>query len=534
MKSDLPRRPFWLGVGSAALGVAAFLLVQLHAWPPHEDEVLALFIGQKPFGELFHTVLAERGGAPLHFVITHLVADVSATLTAVRLISVVFAVASIPVVALLATRLTDRRTALVATVLAAASWVTLFHGIYGRMYSLFLFTSALSFLALLRALERRNWTSWALWAVAIYAVLASHQYGAFVLGIQVVYVLVLRTRRSFSLLPGGLALLVVVLAAIPLWRSTFVLGSRFDVGVGGGGPRLGGPVAVLEYLRSALGDFVAGWPVVFALIACVALLGLIVLAREHRSAALLTGLVFLLPAVGLALLRVGGGSSAPETRHLIFALPFFVTLVAAGVIRVARLAGTRGRAVLSLLLAALVAAEVAWGWQTTPTLYAGEPTARRLARDAAVAWLAQTSAPNDVLFGYDPLFLGARERGAPIGTTVVPRADAALALTTLQDAGEPLGRGVWVLDASDGARIEGNRLDVDTIEARTPGPEYEARTFGPFLVVRTLAPTETAEEFLLDTERVQRVGLELGVVASSIHIATARLALASLDGEHQS
>ena len=43
--------------------------------------------------------------------------------------------------------------AIVATILASASWMLLFHGVYGRMYSLFLFTSLLSFLALLEATE---------------------------------------------------------------------------------------------------------------------------------------------------------------------------------------------------------------------------------------------------------------------------------------------------------------------------------------------------------------------------------------------
>src|SRR3990172_3515554 len=160
VQHDLSRRPFWLGVGVVAAGVTAFLLAQLHSWPPHEDETLALFIGQKPLGNLFDTVLGERGGAPLHFLLVHLVSAVSPTLTGLRLLSVVFAVASIPVVATLAARLADRRTGLVATVVLAASWVTLFHGIYGRMYSLFLFASALSFLALLRAVERNDGRSW--------------------------------------------------------------------------------------------------------------------------------------------------------------------------------------------------------------------------------------------------------------------------------------------------------------------------------------------------------------------------------------
>jgi len=39
------------------------------------------------------------------------------------------------------------RVALVATALVAPSWMLLFHGVYGRMYSMFLFTATLAFLA---------------------------------------------------------------------------------------------------------------------------------------------------------------------------------------------------------------------------------------------------------------------------------------------------------------------------------------------------------------------------------------------------
>ena len=75
--------------------------------------------------------------------------------------------------------------ALVATALASASWVLLFHGIYGRMYSLFLFTSALSYLALLcgaRATAARR--RWALWVAAMLLCVATHPYGALVLASQ--------------------------------------------------------------------------------------------------------------------------------------------------------------------------------------------------------------------------------------------------------------------------------------------------------------------------------------------------------------
>jgi hypothetical protein len=530
VEAAISRRAYQLGVAAATAGVAAFLLAQLHAWPPHEDETLALFIGSKPLPEMFDTVIGERGGAPLHFLLVHLVALVSPTLTALRLISVVFAVASIPVVAALLSRLGGRRAALIGTLIVAASWVMLFHGIYGRMYSLFLFTSALSFLALLRALDRRRPADWGLWGLAILATLASHQYGAFLLALQAIYAAIVWRRERFAPAAPLVALAAVVGLAAPIWRSNLVLASRFDVGIGQGGTQLGGPLPVLEYLRAALGDFVAGWLVLFALVCALAVLGLVALVRERPRSAVLTVLVFALPTVGLMLARAGGSASAPETRHLIFALPFFALLVATGVLRLADRAGARAPAALALSVTALASSQIAWGWHTTPTLYAGEPERRESARAAAAAWLAATGRPTDVLFGYDPLYLGAREDGAELGETIVPRADPKLALRTLLDAPKPLGRGVWVLDASDGSRITNNYSRRLEIENLSPGPQFETRTFGPFLIVRTREPTGTAAEFLRDTVRVQLLGYwYLGVPSSPVNYHTARVALESLE-----
>jgi hypothetical protein len=533
-RGDASVRSFWLAVGAATAGVAAFLLAQLHAWPPHEDETLALFVGHRPIGELFDVVLDQRGGAPLHFLLVHGVTEISPTLTALRLVSVLFAVASIPVVGLMISRLADRRTSMVATAIVAASWVTLFHGIYGRMYSLFLFTSALAFLALLKAVRDNRWLSWVLWGVAMLAALASHQYGAFVLAIQVLYVAIARLRREASIRPGIFVLVAVAVAALPLWRSNLVLASRFDVSVGSGGTQLGGPWPMLEYLRAALGDFVAGWTAVFAAVAAVAVYGLIVLLRRRPLTFALCLLVFAVPSLGLALARVGGNAGTPETRHLIFAAPFFALAVASGLLQLAGRSGQRAPAVIALSVAALLAIEIAWGWARTPTLYAGEPAKRREAREAAVEWLAATSRPGDVYFGYDPLYLGAREIGADVGRVVVPRADPKLALEVLTGQEEPLGRGVWVLDASDGSRIvspTSTRLEIDD---RSPGLGYETRVFGPFLIVRTVEPTETPEEFLWDTKVVNQMGYwELDVQTAAINFDTAQTALDELEARDE-
>src|ERR687884_576296 len=186
--ADLSARAYAVGIVVCSAAVAAFVLVQIHAWPPHEDETLALFTGRHSFGDLLRIVLGHRGGAPLHFVLAFLVAHLGGGLTGLRLFSALFAVASVPVVGALGTRLGGRATGLPAAALASASWMLLFHGVYGRMYSMFLFTSSLSYLALLSATGHGGRRRWTLWALATLMTIATHPYGALVLGSQAVYV----------------------------------------------------------------------------------------------------------------------------------------------------------------------------------------------------------------------------------------------------------------------------------------------------------------------------------------------------------
>ncbi|HWJ44692.1 MAG TPA: glycosyltransferase family 39 protein, partial [Gaiellaceae bacterium] len=232
-----------VATGVVTAAVAGVLGWFLNTWPPHEDETLALFVGRGSLADVLHTVIGERGGAPLHFLFAWGVVHLGGGLTALRIVSLVFAVASVPLIVELGARLADRATGIVAAVFAAASWVFLFHGVFGRMYSLFLFTSLLSFLALL---ARR----YVLWGIALVLVLASHPYAVLVVAAQVLFVVLRqRERRAFMTLGA------VAVAGIPFWWADVVLRNRFDVGIGGGGRRLGSPLSVLRYLWSVAGDF---------------------------------------------------------------------------------------------------------------------------------------------------------------------------------------------------------------------------------------------------------------------------------------
>lgn len=513
-----------LGVAAISAGLAAFLLLRLHALPPHEDETLVFFVSHGSFTDMLGTVLGERGGAPLHYLLAWLAGLVDPGLTSLRLISVAFAVASMPVIAALVARLSDRRTALVATLLAAASWTTLYHGIYARMYSLFLFTAVLSLLLLLRALAHGSRGRWAAWVAATLALVATQPYGVLVLAGEVVFVGVQRLRGPLPLRRPLVALAAVLVLATPLWRTYALLASRFDVGVGVGSSELGSPFDVVRYLGEVFGDFTAGRLVAGIPAALLGAVGLVVLARRRPETAILTGIVAGVPA--LALLAAGSGPGVSlETRHLIFLLPFVTMAIAAGVLRIGAAAGRAGPGVVAILLGFLLASQVVWGIDRTRWLYTGEPAERAEARVEAARWLAESGRADDVLFGYEPTYLDAWDEGAPFGAIFVPRADSRLAVEALEDAGEPLGRGVWVLDASDYVDVAEARL---TIPEGSPGPAFETEAFGPFLVVRTVDPTITPAAFLQATLEVQALAAELGIGDAGRNAQTAQEALARL------
>ena len=506
-RSWLALRWPYVGVVGVVLAATAFLLHQLMAWPPHEDETLALFTGRDSLAGVVEHVTRDRGGAPLHFLLAWAVAHLGFGLGGLRLLSAVFAIASLPLVAALGTRLADARVGFVATLVVAPSWLFLFHGVYGRMYSLFLFLSLACLLALLRALDHGGRGRWALWVATALLTVAAHPYGVLMLGGQGLYVLVARRDRIRSAaLAGGFVLVL----GIPFWLTDLVLAGRFDVGVGGGGAKLGGPEAVARYLWRSAGDASAGWWPVTVLAVTAAVVG-VARMRRDAQALVLCSLGATLVAFLVAKL---GNSAAPESRHLIFLLPLFAVSVAATVV----LLGRRSLTLAVVATTALVVTQVAWAWHRSSPLFDWEPDARQAARAEAETWLASTSRPDDVLFGYEPLYLGAWERSrSSFPTTVIPRADPVLALRTLRREA-PLGRGVWVLDASERNNIR-PRLEI---ERRLPDPAkpYEVRAFGPFLVIRTVRPVVTPKAFLYYAARALLVGQQLGIGDADVNLQT--------------
>ena len=500
----LRERWFELGVGLCTLAAGAFAVVQRSAWPPHEDETLALFVGRDSLHDVLRTVLGERGGAPLHFLFAWAVAHLGGGLSSLRLVSALFAALSVPVIALLVARLADRTTGLVAALLASWSWV-------------FLFTSALSYLALIVALENGGRRRWTLWALAMLACVATHPYGALVLASQGLYVLLDRRRLREALVAGA----AVLVAGIPFWRTDLVLAGRFDVGVGGGGKKLGAPLPVLRYLRMAFGDLSVGYTLGSLVVGALAVWGLVLLRRARPGSALLTLVVFVTPTLAFLGATLGSATS-PESRHLVFTLPFLSGLVAYALVRLARRPSGFAPVLAAAATLLLVGGEIAWARHKTPLLFNGEPASQLTARDDASDWLARTGRADDILFGYEPLYLGAWERRRGLRQEVVPRADPQLALDVLRGVRGELGRGVWVFDASESNNISPRQFIG--LAYPSPATGFEAQAWGPYLVIRTLEPTQTVAGYLRAATLAQGVGKRLYIGDADINMVTVKQA----------
>ena len=161
-------------------------------------------LGQSLFGdELFTYDVVTRGSLgdvidginktelnpPLFFVLAWLAAKVGDPLVWIRVPSLVFATASIPMVWLVGRRTVGRVPALLGAGLFALAPFAVYYGSEARAYSTLAFMALASTYALLRALDGGSRRWWVAFAAATAAVMYTHYTGAFVLFAQTAWAL---------------------------------------------------------------------------------------------------------------------------------------------------------------------------------------------------------------------------------------------------------------------------------------------------------------------------------------------------------
>jgi len=387
-------------------GLTTFLFVRLlpgvSGKPLHEDEAVAGLISARPLGDVLHTVVFDRGGAPLHFVLAHLALSIDDTPDALRWLSVVFALATVPLCCDLARRLAGRLAGLTAAALAATSQLLAVYGTFGRMYSLFACAGALAADLFVRALDRPDRRTALAAAAAALVPLAVHPFGVFPFAAGVAVALCLWRGRDVR---AALPVVAVGLLAIPLLLADLRLSDRYAPEAG---LKVDSGTSVADATWRALGGAAGGSGVVLGVFAALAGLGLFSLVRRRPAKAAFTCLALVAPPAVLAIARaMGSVSDRLGPRHLIFMLPLWIALVAAGVARLAQSLPPRAR-LAPVVVVAAVALVAPTAIAEPRTIATGDANAVA----APAAWLGRHVERGDVLYPYSPVFLAALPNAA--------------------------------------------------------------------------------------------------------------------------
>jgi hypothetical protein len=407
-------------------GLCGFLLWRLapdvSEKPLYEDEAIAGLIAMRPLPEVVETVIVDRGGAPLHFLLAHAVFGVDASAEALRWLSVAFAVATVPLCFDLGRRLDGVAAGVVAAAVAASSTALAVYGSFGRMYALFAFAAALFAVLFVRALELRTTGSVAAAAAAGWLLPAVHPYGVIPASVALLAAAVIWRGRPLA---AAWPVAAAVVAAIPLVAADLRLADRAQVGAGGE-RSLASPGEAWDELVAAVSAFAGGDGLPLVFLSALALVGLGVLTLRRPAVAALA-LATAVPPLLFVLVRT---DAAPDLspRHLFYGLPLWAAAVGVGAALLA--APLRRLGVLALAAIALVAV-------VAPASALRDPRDLTFGSAPVDAPTSLRAEANDVLVPYATVFLAALPDVQE--AVALPHAPGDDVVRTLDHVDEPIG-----------------------------------------------------------------------------------------------
>jgi hypothetical protein len=432
-------------VGAAgAAGAVAFLAVRLHSdigtKPYFEDEAVAGLIAARPLPEVIHTVLWERGGSPLHFVLAHFVLSVWPSVGGLRWLSVACALGVVVCAYGLGRELVGDLAGAVAAWIVATSALLHVYGTFGRMYSLLALVGGLNMLLYLRALDRPTQVRVSLAAASAWLLAAAHPFGGIPVAVEAVIAAWLwwpkrDVRRAIPVLVAGAATLPLVVAELRL-------ALRFDVSASNG-KALGSGGSAGTQLESAARGFAGGGSIVFWLFLVLALVGASVVARRSLALAIVGAAALLLPPLLSLVARVQDTTTAfLSARHLMQSLPLWAALIGAGTTRVVTwLSGRAGVPLAAAAAVALLAVVTPASARDPRTHFMFLAQAGGVHTSAAVGdWLAQRIEPGDVLFPYSVPYLQALDASRHAWS--LPRGQARTLVASVDDVHD--AKRLWI------------------------------------------------------------------------------------------
>ncbi len=213
---EVPKKGLVAATAAAGVLISFFGLRAVWRAPLNVDEELTLRIARESFGSIFHIVARQRGGGPVHFWLEHVTMSWPGGLVGLRLPSLLFLLAALPAVALIAKELAGRAAAAATVLLLASAPLAISYASFGRPHMMLLAWIEWGTLLGLRAARRTDTRLW----IAAGAVLGS---SVFVHPTAPLYALtafaavLVYARRPRAAWPGAVALAVTL---VPYYAAT--------------------------------------------------------------------------------------------------------------------------------------------------------------------------------------------------------------------------------------------------------------------------------------------------------------------------
>ena len=343
----------WALIGLSGLAYAQ-RVIGLDFQSLWRDEVDAIRFASRPLGDLLRAFLSPGQNGPLYHLLLHPWLSLAGRSEfALRFFSAAFGVLAVPLAYRLARRLFPRlpSIALVTVLLVATSPYLVWYGQEGKMYALVVALVLLSMERYLAAVEQGGWPRWLAYVLVTSLAYYVHLIAALIVPAQVILFpfILRRPDRKARWIPWLASLAALAVPYLPLlaWQLPLL---REPASTGYLFVPLHGMLFSL-WVSYSLGvvQGTALWPL--SLFLGLLLAAMLLWKRRGSGLAPLGVLLawLLVPPLGFFLITLI--RPLYTARYLIFVLPAYLLLLAAGLIAVAR----RSRLLAGLVLLALLA-----------------------------------------------------------------------------------------------------------------------------------------------------------------------------------
>ena len=207
----------WGGIATATALALALCLVDIGDKQLHIDESFSYSLTQLPFDRFIETLTRSEANMALHFLLLRVWTALGTSEAVLRLLSLIFGVATVPVVGALGLRLFGPTAGVASALALAVNTDLVVNAQYARGYTMVLFFVCLSTYLLFRAAESDSPWRWVAYVAAAVAAFYSHLFAGWVLlihGVSMRWIVPGSRRRAAALALGSIALFC---APLVLW-----------------------------------------------------------------------------------------------------------------------------------------------------------------------------------------------------------------------------------------------------------------------------------------------------------------------------